>query len=109
MRKTLPLPSEQGENIREANVGTLEGGYYGVHHAPLPRPIVGPECCATIHVHRHAAFPNKHGTLAKRAVTGLHEGTNLCGEIVTGSLVAPVKSLEWVHTLSTTRQQNVTA
>jgi hypothetical protein len=108
MRKTLPLPSEHGEDIREANVGTLEGDYHGIHHALLPRPIIGLECRATIHVHGHAAFPKKHGTLPKRAVTGLHEGTNLCGEIVTGSLVAPVKSFEWVRTLSTTRQKNVT-
>jgi hypothetical protein len=94
MRKRLRPPFKPSEDIRKTNVGPLECGDHCVHHAPLPLPIIGLERCASIHVHRHAALANKHGTLAKRAITGLHEGADLRGEIVTCPPVPPMESLE---------------
>lgn len=84
---------------REPNVGPLKAGHHRVHHAPLPRPIVSLERRATVHVYWYTAFANHYGTLAKRAVTSFHEGTDLRGEIVTCSLMSPVKSLQWEHAL----------
>jgi len=94
-------------NLRETNVGPLKSGDHRVHHALLPRPIVSLECCATVHVHWYTALANQYGALAKRAVTSLHESADLRGEIVTCSLMSPVKGPQWIHTLLVARQNDM--
>jgi hypothetical protein len=92
------------KNAREADVGPLQAGDHRIHHAPLPRPVAALERSAAIHVHRDTALPNEHGPLADGAVRSLRDGTDLCGEVVSRTLLPPVERLDRVNTLSRTSQ-----
>jgi hypothetical protein len=44
------------ENIREADVSSLEISDHGAHLVPLPRPVVALERRATIRIHQHTPY-----------------------------------------------------
>src|SRR6266850_274492 len=85
--------------MREADIGPFETSNHRIHHAPLPRPVVGPERRAVIHVHWYTALANDYGSLAKRAIASFHEIADLGGGTITCSRLSPVESIEIVRAL----------